>query len=226
MRSRLALTSVRGRAEHHAFSRGCGGCPSERVFTALTTLGGPHGPPTYRHKLPRLAPGSCACRTFVQASASGVAMAYVRCMCARAARASNATTVLSSSDPWRAGPPFLTWRRDLAFLGALVSVFLSTTREQGAMGMEQVSKGQYAHGGERCQTAGLEETSTTSRRRCEGQLFRSRALCVAQRSFFAAGPRGHRRVPGRKPRGVSANTTGILRPDVIPECRPRNHTEI
>jgi hypothetical protein len=79
--------------------------------------------------------------------------------------------------------------------GSLVSIFLFTTREQGAM------EGAICAGGERCQTA--EETSTTSRRRCEGQLFRSWALCVAQRSFFAAGLASHRRVSGRRPRGVS-----------------------
>ena len=58
---------------------GVGDCPSEWVFTALTALGGPQGPPAYRHRLPRLAPDSCACRTFVQASASGVAMASEWC---------------------------------------------------------------------------------------------------------------------------------------------------
>ena len=58
---------------------GVGDCPSEWVFTALTALGGPQGPPACRHRLPRLAPDSCACRTFVQASASGVAMATEWC---------------------------------------------------------------------------------------------------------------------------------------------------
>ena len=58
---------------------GVGDCPSEWVFTALTALGGPQGPPACRHRLPRLAPDSCACRTFVQASASGVAMASEWC---------------------------------------------------------------------------------------------------------------------------------------------------
>jgi hypothetical protein len=116
---------------------------------------------------------------------------YVR---TRGACVQRAVTVLSTSDPWRAGPPFLTWLRP-CISGSLVSIFLFTTREQGAM------EGAICAGGERCQTA--EETSTTSRRRCEGQLFRSWALCVAQRSFFAAGLASHRRVSGRRPRGVS-----------------------